>query len=457
MKTSCALLVGLVLLAVGSTQQQQPEPHRVNLSNLTGLPSSYTGVLHAGYIPLTGSNKKLYYMMADSEKNFDNDPVLLWMNGGPGCSSMFGFFYEHGPVGFKQGQENLLTNRFSWNTNMTVVYLDAPAGTGFSTVGSEEDYKTDDASIANDNFIFLREFLHKYSQLRDNDIYIAGEGWAAQHIPLLAQIIQEFNKQQTESAKRIRLRSIILGNPFVDPTFDGWNAEKDAWMDLGLYTPDLRARLDVCKEDPRSDDCVKTKRRIADANQMLNLYSVYEECRGTLTDGITPGKLSNATSTSQRIREEARFCIDVNGINDYLSIEKNRQALHIQQGLNWRHCSKRVQEGYKKGEGSLYAIAALLRSDINITIYSGDSDAVAPTLGTSRWIRELQKRERLITRSPTRAWFSDGQVAGFVTRYSGGLNFITVRAAGHHVPMSKPRAALQILSNVVWRVALPTK
>lgn len=42
--------------------------------------------------------KNLFYYFIESERKPSEDPVVLWLNGGPGCSSFDGFVYEHGIV-----------------------------------------------------------------------------------------------------------------------------------------------------------------------------------------------------------------------------------------------------------------------------------------------------------------------------------------------------------------------
>lgn len=64
--------------------------------------------------------KNLWYYFVESEKNPLKDPVVLWLNGGPGCSSMDGFVYEHGPFNFEPAKTNyslpfLHLNPYSWS------------------------------------------------------------------------------------------------------------------------------------------------------------------------------------------------------------------------------------------------------------------------------------------------------------------------------------------------------
>lgn len=92
----CALFV--LALAFFSTTSAKDQKAKVkSLNQLTGWPDSTPFDLYSGYIPLNGSSKKIYYFLVESENDPKNDPLILWYNGGPGCSSLMGLFVEHGP------------------------------------------------------------------------------------------------------------------------------------------------------------------------------------------------------------------------------------------------------------------------------------------------------------------------------------------------------------------------
>ena len=67
----------------------------------------------------------------------------MWFNGGPGCSSMLGFMQENGPRVINDGEDFLIKNTDTWNTRANVLWLESPAGVGWS-YGTEADYTTDD-------------------------------------------------------------------------------------------------------------------------------------------------------------------------------------------------------------------------------------------------------------------------------------------------------------------------
>jgi len=71
--------------------------------------------LYSGYLNITGTSKRLHYVAALSQNDWTTDPVILWFNGGPGCSSMVGWAQEHGPYVVNDGQDNFVKNDYSWN------------------------------------------------------------------------------------------------------------------------------------------------------------------------------------------------------------------------------------------------------------------------------------------------------------------------------------------------------
>lgn len=72
---------------------------------------------------------KFHYVFFESQRDPENDPLLLWLNGGPGCSSLIGMVYENGPFVFKQpGSANFQINDYAWNKKANVLYIESPGG-----------------------------------------------------------------------------------------------------------------------------------------------------------------------------------------------------------------------------------------------------------------------------------------------------------------------------------------
>eukprot|EP00347_Sterkiella_histriomuscorum_P021597 403333426 len=88
--------------------------------------------LFSGYLSVRGTGKYLHYMFAESQQNPSTDPLLIWFNGGPGCSSMLGYLQEHGPYVMEDETKVFHKNDYSWNKQANMVYIESPAGVGFS-------------------------------------------------------------------------------------------------------------------------------------------------------------------------------------------------------------------------------------------------------------------------------------------------------------------------------------
>jgi len=114
--------------------------------------------------------------MFESRSEPSTDPLLLWLNGGPGCSSLLGLFEENGP--YKITNETTLeSNPFSWNNKANLIYVDQPVGTGFSHAGFFDLVSTE-RGVARDFYEFLTKFFALYPQFAGRDFYISGESYA---------------------------------------------------------------------------------------------------------------------------------------------------------------------------------------------------------------------------------------------------------------------------------------
>jgi cathepsin A (carboxypeptidase C) len=121
--------------------------------------------MYSGYLQIAGTSRNLHYMYVESQKDPVNDPVLLWFNGGPGCSSMLGFMQEHGPYVMEDGKDEFHENEWSWNKEANVLYIESPAAVGYSYYISQGDFNFTDEAVAIDNMnALLYFFLFKFPE-----------------------------------------------------------------------------------------------------------------------------------------------------------------------------------------------------------------------------------------------------------------------------------------------------
>jgi carboxypeptidase C (cathepsin A) len=143
--------------------------------------------MYSGYLPVLGTTKNLHYIYLDSQSDPINDPLVVWYNGGPGCSSMLGLVQEHGPYIMDNGGNSFHWNDYSWNREANMLYIEAPAGVGYSYCIDPRDCEQfDDNNSAEDNLNALLYFFeYKFPERKKNDLYISGESYAGIYVPYL--------------------------------------------------------------------------------------------------------------------------------------------------------------------------------------------------------------------------------------------------------------------------------
>ncbi|KAL3211801.1 hypothetical protein MRX96_036276, partial [Rhipicephalus microplus] len=169
---------------------------------------------HAGFITVNKRyNSNIFFWFVPAVHQPKTAPVVLWMQGGPGTSSLLGFFSEHGP--YRMNEDGDLVRRpFAWTERFSVLYVDQPVGTGFSFTESERGYARDMRHVGRDMLEFLEQFFTVFGHLSSNPFYIAGESYAGKYVPAVAAAI---HRNPNKLKVPINLQGVAMGNGFTDP------------------------------------------------------------------------------------------------------------------------------------------------------------------------------------------------------------------------------------------------
>ena len=180
------LLILMISSVLGDQRAEDEVKELVNMTSfgVNGTYKMYSGMLNVTLEP--AKNKSLHYIFVESQNNKTEDPLILWFNGGPGCSSMLAFMQEHGPWVMDDGDETFHENPYSWNTNASVLYIEMPAGVGFSFCDPKQDDCTYyDNNTADENLAALNQWFERFPEFKTNEFYISGESYAGVYVPFL--------------------------------------------------------------------------------------------------------------------------------------------------------------------------------------------------------------------------------------------------------------------------------
>lgn len=392
----------LAVLALAGAAQASFEADRV--ASIPDMAVFDTYPVYSGYLEVN-SAKALHYMFIESQNAPSTDPVVIWFNGGPGCSSMLGFAQEHGPYKLDSGTDYWAFNDFSWNREANMLYIESPAGVGFSTCkGVKECNSYSDEESAADNLAAVLAFFAKFPEFGNNDLYISGESYAGIYVPYLANEIDVYNTANADNADVFKpnLKGFMVGNGVTNYDFDCTPAYVEMGYWHSLYNDELRDQIvaNNCNfggHPANPSDVCKTL--LSEFNSLVagvNIYDIFGICYGPEPNPQLQNKTYTAYDYTPFINNPAKSganmlppCTFGNPLLDYFHRDDVRAALNIPESVQpWELCTEKISIEYTRGNGSQWVYEAL-QGKYRMLHYSGDTDGAVPTLGTQGWIATL--------------------------------------------------------------------
>uniref|UniRef100_A0A7N2M0L7 Carboxypeptidase n=1 Tax=Quercus lobata TaxID=97700 RepID=A0A7N2M0L7_QUELO len=137
---------------------------------------------YAGYVDVdVKAGRSLFYYFVEAESQTDKKPLALWLNGGPGCSSIGGgAFAELGPFYPRGDGRSLRKNSMSWSRASNLLFVESPAGVGWSYSNTGSDHTCGDASTAKDVLVFMLKWYEKFPDFKSRELFLIGESYADQ-------------------------------------------------------------------------------------------------------------------------------------------------------------------------------------------------------------------------------------------------------------------------------------
>ncbi|KAI9299681.1 Alpha/Beta hydrolase protein, partial [Cunninghamella echinulata] len=320
---------------------------------------------YSGYIKVTPTTKYFFWFF-ESRSNPDTAPLTFWLNGGPGCSSLTGLWQEIGPCSVNEdGTKDLYNERGSWNKISNMLFLDQPAGAGYS-IGDIISSTKEATPLV---YQFLLNFFDAFPKYRSNPFHFFGESYAGHYIPSMASYILMKNKNLSPANQQnfINLQSVGIGNSLTSVvTQDQYAVTMACNSSYGSVlnktdcnvmkknTPKCIQRMEKCKKTERVNDCVSATKYCA-----KYVEDIYRRSGRNIYD---------VRSKDAPLLTYVNF-IQQDKIKELIGVPRNRTFLR---------CNRKVKTAfYDTGD---YArdfapfVGNILDQGIPVLIFAGDAD-----------------------------------------------------------------------------------
>uniref|UniRef100_A0A0D6QS40 Carboxypeptidase n=1 Tax=Araucaria cunninghamii TaxID=56994 RepID=A0A0D6QS40_ARACU len=410
---------------------------------LPGQPKNVGFKQYGGHVTVDAkTGRALFYYFVEATEEADTKPLILWLNGGPGCSSLgYGAMQELGPFRVNPDGKTLHSNPFSWNHVANVLFLESPAGVGFSYSNTTSDYENSgDRITAADNYKFLLSWFERFPQYKNRNFYIAGESYAGNYIPQLATTILKYSSPSTSS---INLKGVMIGNGVINRPTDEKGFIEYLWSHALMSDQTYEDILKYCNHSfdaTQSSECEASYSRAGTEMGSINGYAIYYPlCSASSSTNLPSATTTTPAEAANGVAGTYDPCSG-NYVRAYLNVPQVQNAMHANftpDPVKWEKCSELDYSDQAPTVLTLYR--QMMAGGLRILVYSGDVDSVVPVTSTRFSLNAL----KLPIETPWYPWMSGkDDVGGYTIVYKTGLTFATVRGAGHEVPSYQPGRAL---------------
>ncbi|KAF8689257.1 hypothetical protein HU200_042048 [Digitaria exilis] len=437
------------------------------ITHIKGFEGPLPFHLETGYVEVDEEHgARLFYYFIESERNPAEDPLILWITGGPGCSALSGLLFEIGPLkfdvaGYTEGFPRLVYFEDSWTKVANVIFLDAPVGTGFSYSLEEAGLNVSLTGSGHQHHTFLRKWLADHPEFASNPLYIGGDSYSGYTVPVTALDIATHNDHEP----KLNLVGYLVGNAATDDRYD--TGGKVPFMHgMGLISDELYedARAGCggdfyAPADPTNARCAGAMMAINMVTFAVNPVHILEPFCGAAVRAV-PSIFHGygGGRRSMLVRDDVdhpgflakeRLNMDVecrdNGYRlSYIWADdpEVRETLGIHEGSigSWSRCTMLIHFRHD--------LTTVIPHHVNLTkagyralVYNGDHDMDMTYVGTQEWIRSIGYP----IVGDWRPWFANRQVAGFTRTYAHNLTFATVKGGGHTAPEYRPKECQAML------------
>ncbi|KAL1951716.1 hypothetical protein VTO73DRAFT_865 [Trametes versicolor] len=418
---------------------------------------------YSGYLDVS-ETRHLFFWFFEARQDPDAAPLMMWLNGGPGCSSTTGLFFELGPCTVLD-DGSTPRNPYSWNNIANVLFLDQPIGTGFSY--SSDGSKVDTlADLAVDVYAFLQLFTARFPALGAKPLHLAAESWGGHYGPNIASYVHKMNKRGVYAPfpgqRHINLASLILANGLTDPAvqfasvpeymcgaapYPPFKPDSAECRAMKVEGPICKRMIESCYRFPSKTTCDPatvycwSRMLVPMSNTGVNPYDLRLPC----------------------VDPEGSCYAEFHGLAAYMNEHRHELGADDEAG-EFVHCNMTVNRGfYLQGQAMLNSAAllpALIKDGLRLLVFAGDTDGICNFIGVEHWMLQLEHVLHLdfVNAPPLEFIANDtGEVGGKVRKAggsgAGNVTFVQIYEAGHMAPHDQPEATLDMITR--WIKDIP--
>nr|CAD7431631.1 unnamed protein product [Timema monikensis] len=373
---------------------------RVNLEPYSEI-TSYSGFFTVN----KQFNSNLFFWYFPAEVNYEAAPVVLYLEGGPGESSLAGCFEMLGPFWVSSDENNLVPRNYSWHKNHSLIFIDNPVGAGFSYTENDAGYASNQTQVGNELYSAMSQFFTLFPELQKRDFFISGESYAG----------------------------LIIGDGFTDP-LTALHYSKLGY-NLGLIDHDTKDIMKAYEDAARK--AIKKENFTKASENWFNSLNTLKSVSGVSVYGYVDVEMPRDGTMEQ------------GNITQFLERADVRTALHVGDAsfdeANYVAMDTMLEELMVSARPK---VEELLNNGYRVVFFNGELDIIVgyPLIVNLCRSLEFTSREEYLS-AERHKWFVDGELAGFVKK-GGNLTEIMVRGAGHNVPLYVPKQAFDLIYRI---------
>ncbi|PHH61268.1 hypothetical protein CDD81_646 [Ophiocordyceps australis] len=454
------------------------------------------GPSFAGQLPISDKPNErdhlyFWFFPTDNEEQRDSNEIVIWLNGGPGCSSLLGLLQENGPFLWNPGTEKPVSNPWSWHKLTNVVWVEQPVTVGFSQ---------GEASITNEDELgeqflgFWKSFVDAFC-MRGFKVYVAAESYGGYYGPYISShMVDKKDKNYYDIQGLIVYDGVffddsIQSNVVAESTLEqlstimpigdaarqgihnisescGFNAWNEKYL---VYPPSGPAP----NAPPGTKDLGNGTRVPEGECNYLHYYvtsnmSVINPCFDIYN------LLNHCPQVSNVIPIDTEA-----GIEPYFNRPDVKKAINAPLNVNWTACVNGVftspNELDLSNPSGVYALPHVIDSTQNVIIAQGAVDFILPLNGVLLGIQNMTWGGQLgFQKAPSDPlyvpsygidyddedqtdYYAKALPAGWgvqgTTHTERGLTLAVMSLSGHMGPASAPAASFRQLEKLLGRVA----